>query len=282
MKKMTKVLSVTGGICAGVGVIFLGAGIALGGTADLADSISVRAADFRKVTEWLGSDEDEYWYDDINNLDPKQWQCVMAAGIKDLEIDMSAGYLEISPYDGKGIKVYTRHNDNRTEIDWEGEELDISSDLSSGFWKKGKAVKILVPKSQIFDSVTVYMSAGEAVIDSFKTEEIYVSADAASVTISGEVQAKTSEWSASAGSIEVNRLQSRDTDLDCSAGEIQMQMSGSKEDYLLYADISAGNLEYGGQEWSSLDQSFELGPDDAENNIDAECSAGNIIINFVK
>lgn len=282
MKKMTKVLAVIGGICAGVGVIFLGAGIAIGGASDLADAMSVRAADFRRAAEWLKPTEDEYWDDDIKNLDSKRWKCFTAAGVKDLSIDMASGYLEIGPYDGKEIKVYTRNNDNRTETEWNDEELDITSDVSSWFWKKGKAVKILVPESQIFDMVTIDLGASEADIDSFKTEEIYVSADAASVKITGEVQAKISEWSAGAGSIEVNKLQSRDTEIDCSAGEIQMKMSGSEEDYRLYGDISAGNLEYGSNKWSSLDQSIQLGSEDAENYIEAECSAGNIIIDFVK
>lgn len=282
MKKKTKIWAVTGGICAGVGVIFLGAGIALGGAADLADAISVKVSDFRRVAEWLRPGQEEYWDDDITNLDPDRWQCVSAAGIKDMDIEMEAGYLEIGQYDGDVIKVYTRNNDSRTEIDWEGEELDISSDMSSWFWNRGKAVKILIPQSQAFDFVSVEMDAGEAVLDSIKTSEMSVSADAASVTITGNVQTQSSEWSVNAGSLEVNSLQSKQTGFECAAGKIQVRMTGSEDDYSLYGDVSAGSLEYGSQEFSSLEQSFRFGDSNAKNIIDVECSAGSIVIDFIK
>lgn len=282
MKKKTRFLAITGGICAGVGVVFLGAGIVLGGTADLADAMSVKIKDFRRMTEWLRPEEEEYWDDDIHNLDSNRWKCFNATGIRDLEIELEAGYLEISPYDGKDIKVYTQNNDTRTEIEWDGMGLNISSELSSWFWKKGKAVKVLVPESQIFEMVYLDLSAGEAVIDSFKSDEIYVSADAASVTITGEVQVKNSEWSVGAGSIEINRLQSKTTELDCSAGEIQVIMSGSEMDYFLNGDVSAGSLEYGDSEWDGLSQSVQAGDEKAKKYIEAECSAGDIVIDFAE
>ena len=96
MKKLTKVLTITGGICAGLGLIFLIAGLILGGSSvDFMDAMSVQGKDFSGWVQKLKPSVGEYRDDDIENLDLNRWECTSAVGVKNLDIEMDAGYLEI-------------------------------------------------------------------------------------------------------------------------------------------------------------------------------------------
>lgn len=286
MKKKTKILAITGGICAGVGIVFLAAGIFVGGgRIDWDDAFSVRDADVRRLSGIFMQNSDNYsdgWYDDIDNLDPERWDCTAVSGIKDLDIDLSAGYLEIKQYEGREIQVYVQQNDRKTKIKQDGKELTIERDNESWFGKNSRAVKILIPETQIFDEVDIELKAMESSIDSMKANELNVSAAAASLEVTGEIQASESEWSIDAGELEVNCLVSRTTAIDGAAADIQVNMKGSQEDYFMDGEVNMGELLYGDQEWDDLKSSVQYGKKTAKNHIKVECSASDMQIEFTE
>lgn len=282
MKKITKILAITGGICAGAGVVFLTAGFFVGGgNINLSDAMSVRGQDLQKVASTLvAGDYSEGWDEDIENLDLTKWDCISAVGVKNLNIDMAAGYLDIRQYDGKDIKVYKQKNAGRIEIEQDGETLDIEQDGESLFNKRGEAVKVLVPENHIFNEVEIDLKAVEAMIESLKADEIDVTTGIASLEVTGEIQAKKSEWCVNAGELNIYDLKSKETYLECSAGSLYVNMSGKQEDYRLEGDISAASFYFGDSGWDSLSNSLQLGASDAKYYIEAECSAGDMEIQF--
>ena len=283
MKKFIKTLTIIGGICAGLGLIFLIIGLILGGgTIDFSDAVSVQESDVSRLIHKLTPIDSEYRDDDIENLDSERWECTSASGIKNLQIEMDAGYLEIKQYEGREIQVYIQQNDRKTKIEQEGDELDITRDGIQWLDRKGKAIKILVPKNHIFNEMDLKLNAVDGVIDSLKANELTVSANAASLEITDEIQTKTCEWTANAAEIEIQKLMSRETDLDCSAGTIRVTMEGDISDYYLEGKVSAGSLEYAHQEWDGFDDTFCQGEEDAKNRIEAKCAAGDITIDFTK
>ena len=123
MKKLIKTLTITGGICAGLGLIFLIIGLILGGgTIDFSDAMSVQGSDVSSLIHKLTPIDSEYRDDDIENLDSERWECTSASGIKNLQIEMDAGYLEIKQYEGREIQVYIQQNDRKTKIEQEGDD----------------------------------------------------------------------------------------------------------------------------------------------------------------
>lgn len=282
MKKLTKVLTITGGICAGLGLIFLITGLVLGGSSvDFMDAMSVQGKDFSGWVQKLKPSVGEYRDDDIENLDLNRWECTSAVGVKNLDIEMDAGYLEIRQYEGKEIQVYIQKNDRKTKVNQEGDELKISSDGVQWLDKEGKAVKIRIPQNHIFNEVEMELNAVDSSVDVLKANELNVSANAASLEITDEVQTKTCEWSANAADIEIQKLVSRKTDFDCNTGAIHATMEGNVSDYYLEGNVSAGSLEYADQEWDGFENTFCRGDNTAKNRIEAECSAGDITIKFM-
>ena len=282
MKKLTKMLTITGGICAGLGLIFLIVGLVLGGNSvDFMDAMSVQGKDFSGWIQKMKPTVGEYRDDDIENLNLNRWKCISASGVKNMDIEMDAGYLEIRQYDGQEIQVYVQKNDRKVEVNQEGDELNISRDGIQWMDKNGKAIKIRIPQNYIFNEVELELNAVDSSIDVLKTNELNVSANAASLEITDEIQAKTCECSVNAGDVEIQKLMSRETDFDCKAGAISVTMEGSVSDYYMEGNVSAGSLEYDDQEWDGFDNTFCRGDNNAKNRIEAECSAGDIAIKFM-
>ena len=77
MKKLTKMLTITGGICAGLGLIFLIVGLVLGGNSvDFMDAMSVQGKDFSGWIQKMKPTVGEYRDDDIENLNLNRWKCI--------------------------------------------------------------------------------------------------------------------------------------------------------------------------------------------------------------
>lgn len=276
MSKWTKGLGIAGGICIGVGIIILGAGVILGrGSVDMLDAMSVRGSDFSGIIDLFSNKDDRYWYDDIEDLDSSRWNCTAVSDVKELNVDMAAGYLEIKRYAGNDVKVYILNSDRRTKISQDGKELEIQQDEAVI-----EPIKILIPQDTVFDSVDLEVQAGECEVDGFSAKELEVSVGTGEMLISGAVYIKESQWNVKAGELVVDQLTSQESDFECGAGSMEVTMTGKQDDYYLNGKVSAGSLEFGDNIWEGLFEHFDYGSDSALNHVKAECAAGEIVIDF--
>ncbi|NCC43473.1 MAG: hypothetical protein EOM18_07790, partial [Clostridia bacterium] len=202
-------------------------------------------------------------------------------GIKELNISLDAGVVQIEQYDGKDVKVYLKKDDNKTKVNSEGRELVIDYDSSiSIFRAHGKSVKVMIPENQVFNEVDIEVGAGEGIIDNIKTTEFDAEVGAGTLRVTGSVQAERSNWDVAAGSLEIANLASKDTKMECAVGEIQATLDGNEEDYSMKGDIGVGALYFGGSAWEGLGQNVEYGNEKAKNTISIECATGEVNIDF--
>lgn len=276
MKKCMKILAAAGGIFAGVGLIFLIAGLILsGGRIDWEDVFSVNEKDLLKYSIRLGDDSDDQNVSMV--VDSGAWKCTTVSGVRDLDIEMAVGDLQISTYNGKEIKVYVDESDSKTEVVQDGDELEIR--VKNRWWAdKDRKVRIHIPEDYAWKEVDLNLKAASGLIESLKAKELSVSVGASSLEMTGKVEAETSEWSLGAGTIDVKQLSSDNISVQCAAGEVILGLDGAEEDYFLDGEVSAGSLSLGNNSWDGVGQDVQYGSKNAKHKIDVECAAGNIEI----
>ena len=190
---------------------------------------------------------------------------------------MAVGDLQISTHTGKDIKVYVDQSDSKTEVNQDGDELEIR--VKNRWWEdKDRKVRIRIPEDYVWKEVDLDLKAANGLVESLKAKELSVSVGASSLEMTGKVEAETSEWSLGAGSIDVKQLASDDISVQCAAGEVVLGLDGEEEDYFLDGEVSAGSLSFGNNCWDGVGQDVQYGNKNAKHRIDAECAAGNIEI----
>ncbi|MGN1184459.1 MAG: hypothetical protein ACI4R7_04445 [Oliverpabstia sp.] len=276
MKKCMKILAAAGGIFAGVGLIFLIAGLILsGGSIDWGDVFSVNGKDLLKYNIRLGDDSDDQNVSMV--VDSGVWKCTTVSGVRNLDIEMAVGDLQISTYTGKDIKVYVDQSDSKTEVVQDGDELEIR--VKNRWWEdKDRKVRIRIPEDYVWKEVDLDLKAANGLVESLKAKELSVIVGAASLEMTGKVEAEISEWSLGVGSIDVKQLASDDISVQCAAGEVLLGLDGEEEDYFLDGEVSAGSLSLGNNSWDGVGQDVQYGSKNAKHRIDVECAAGNIEI----
>ena len=96
MKKCMKILAAAGGVFAGVGLIFLIAGLILsGGSIDWEDVFSINGKDLLKYNIRLGDDKEAQEWDEDFFEDSGDWKCTTVSGVRNLDIEMAVGDLQI-------------------------------------------------------------------------------------------------------------------------------------------------------------------------------------------
>ena len=162
MKKCMKILAAAGGIFAGVGLIFLIAGLILsGGSIDWGDVFSVNGKDLLKYNIRLGDDSDNQNVSMV--VDSGVWKCTTVSGVRNLDIEMAVGDLQISTYTGKDIKVYVDQSDSKTEVNQDGDELEIC--VKNRWWAdKDRKVRIHIPEDYAWKEVDLNLKAANGLI----------------------------------------------------------------------------------------------------------------------
>ncbi|MBS6194194.1 MAG: DUF4097 family beta strand repeat protein [Clostridiales bacterium] len=287
MKKLNKVLLIISGICGGTGIVLFLAGILMGVSRhDILSSMSITVKDFgKRVGNIVTAEMDDTWKGDWEELDLNEWQVEQYKDIKELDINIDIGQLDIQEYNGEILQVFFRKEDHLTEVKQDGRELKIrqanGADLFSidGNWP----VKVMVPKGHEFTEVDIEIGAGEGSITSLKSDEMNGKVGAGSLEVTETVQAVTSEWSVGAGSLYLNHLISKETDLECAVGEIIATLDGEEADYCMKGDLGVGSLMFGEGEWmDSIGQKVEYGDDSAKRMVNVECGTGEVQVDFTE
>lgn len=283
MKKINKMLLIASAVCGGAGILLLLIGIFMGVTWEqIQDAVLVTAED---TSFWIEKGN-ENWSDAMELLEEEKAETF--SGIRDLQLTMRGGYFDLETYEGDKIKVVLNEKDNQTEVVQDGRELKIvqkpirilGNDLEK--IEKKHPIKILIPEKYLFDSVKMHMGAAEGICGAIRTSELDVEIDVGSLEMNEIVQATESSFSADAGEIRVEELQSRETDMECNAGEISITMNGKKEDYRMKGEVNVGTVWYGGEEWDNISQDFQWESEKAKNKIDISCNVGDVTVDFLE
>ena len=141
--------------------------------------------------------------------------------------------------------------------DW-GERMDVT--INAGTVSFGELT---------VDKLKVKINAGAMSASKIDCQQVKCELNAGGFEVK-EIVCDTFDCDISAGSVDVKKLDSRDIKIDVSAGAANLNVAGSKSDYNIKVDKSAGSCNVSNQTGA-----------DPTKHIDVDISAGSVTIKFV-
>ena len=145
---------------------------------------------------------------------------------------------------------------NIGDSDW-GERIDVT--INAGTVTFGELT---------VDKLTVKINAGKMSANKIDCQQVTCELNAGGFEVK-EIACDTFDCDISAGSVDVKKLDSRSIKVDVSAGAANLNVAGSKSDYNIKVDKSAGSCNVSNQTGA-----------DSTKHIDVDVSAGSVTITF--
>lgn len=178
--------------------------------------------------------------------------------VEHLSIEVQAGEAEIKVISGDEIKISGLQSFDHVGYDKEDRELSVFREINEH--NSEEPLLIEIPENKKFRELDLHVEAGE-------------------IRTFGKLSAKESSLSVEAGNLETELLDSVDSDLDCSVGNLKVTFTGKREDYEVHAECDMGNFILDGEISSGwVENTF--GTVGSQKTIEAECSVGNMEIVF--
>lgn len=257
---------------------------------------------------WFGDDDWNYEMDssDIYDKDHEVLQGELATVypdsgtvIKELDINLggcsfetrisetgefyvkSSGMQKIQVYEERGV-LYIKSVNTR---------LKLTSDFGT--------VILYVPEGQYYDEVNIELGAGKMTFDDLDAKKISLEVGAGAI-LCKSITAEKLKASVGMGQIELKEMDideldaeigmgeflgtgivNKSADLECSMGNLDLKLDGSKQDYNYKLDAAAGNVDIGRDSFSGLATSRWI-DNNAARTLNIKCSMGNISIRFTE
>lgn len=270
MKKLIKIMLITALILGILGAIFVGAGFMTGASfSDFkanGNNIDVRFA--RVIANWINHgnshdwDEEEEWDDDsidLNMMKSKDGTKALEADkVESIRVEVQAGKAEIRVISGDEIRISGLHSFDHVRYNKEEKELSVFREMKEHHSEKPLLIEI--PEKKKFRELDLHVEAGE-------------------IRTFGKLSVKESSLSVEAGNLETELLDSDDSDLECSVGNLKAVFTGKLADYEVHAECDMGNFILDG-EISSGWMENTFGTVGSQKTIEAENSVGNMEIAF--
>lgn len=273
MKKVIKGMLISSGAFLVVGLALLLSGFLLGATwSQVGNALTSGRYSFGNRWSWYN--HDDYDEDDSRTISSGQYDL---KDIKKLSVNMAAGDLKIKTGNTNKFEVENDQSRGRLLLDESGDSLDIT--FKGRNWRNGGKATLWVPKDFEFEAVDLYMGAGNMTIDTLHAKNLEVEVAAGNLECNGKIYADKSQWEIRAGHIKTKWLDSNQTNLVCSAGELKVGFAGSASNYNLEGECTAGEVKYNGDKFL-WDSSIEKTNNNAKRSIDVDCTAGKINIDF--
>lgn len=179
----------------------------------------------------------------------------------DLEISLKYDELLIQEYDGDKIRVNVANDAKNDVVVKETSGKITITDTRSGNVKKKKQIKVIVPSGKDFDTISLGVDMG---------------------TIDLECDLKVQELSVEvgAGTIDIDQLDIQKLNADCSAGEIDMVVTGKEKDYNYDLSCGMGEINLEDSEYSGIGIEKNISNEGARKDMVLECGMGEIDVEF--
>lgn len=212
--------------------------------------------------------------------------------INEIEIKFNAGQLETVFYEGNCIKVeYSSCKRFTTTCSEKGGKLSISTSsirwISIGFWMSSiPKTTIYIPYGWTVDidavvnagtvklvngnygDVKIKMNAGAVNLGDIVANKVNLDVNAGALNVASAF-CNAFSCDVSAGSVKVSKLTCDQIGVDVSAGSVNIKVDGSKSQYTVRTDVSAGSCNLSNQSGS-----------DPNKKITVDVSAGSATITF--
>lgn len=282
MKKITKVFLFTALGLAVAGTVLIGAGMASGASLnDFHESAAKSGNGFFRL-RWLERLDNrlehfgermeyhmEKWADDDweeEDWDHDDWaleeghisiQAFSASQVEQMTVETYGGKVEIKKSTGDEIQISNITTMDTVQFEEEDRELYI---YRQEIDENQKPLVIEVPENKRFQ-----------VLD--------LQSIASNIMVEGKIQAEETTLYTEAGNLEVELLDSKETDMECYAGNLEVRHTGKLDDYELELESDACKIELDGKSYSGFQEGI-FGAMNSTKTIDVEANAGNLEISF--
>ena len=199
----------------------------------------------------------------------------------DLEISLKYDELLIQEYDGDKIRVNVANDAKNDVVVKETSGKITITDTRSGNVKKKKQIKVIVPSGKDFDTVSLGVDMGTIDLEcDLKVQELSVEVGAGEFSGYGNITAAYCDLQVGAGTIDIDQLDIQNLNADCSAGEIDMVVTGKEKDYNYDLSCGMGEINLEDSEYSGIGIEKNISNEGARKDMVLECGMGEIDVEF--
>lgn len=199
----------------------------------------------------------------------------------DLEISLKYDELLIQEYDGDKIRVNVANDAKNDVVVKETSGKITITDTHSGNVKKKKQIKVIVPSGKDFDTVSLGVDMGTIDLEcDLKVQELSVEVGAGEFSGYGNITAAYCDLQVGAGTIDIDQLDIQKLNADCSAGEIDMVVTGKEKDYNYDLSCGMGEINLEDSEYSGIGIEKNISNEGARKDMVLECGMGEIDVEF--
>lgn len=302
MKKGWKIFWIVCASVAGIGVVLAVVGVIMGATFG-----SIQAAfwnyghrteqRFEAIEETVevedDFDEDEFldgadWDDRASNAEViSNGSTVHLDGIRQLDVELSHLRIVLEESTGTELEFQTSNipEDAAGELvlKQEGEELDVFIRNEQN-WKaimknRGEVgtLTMQIPKNQL--TQMSFSIAGGGVLEAaqVQTGELDIEVGAGLIQLQN-VQVDALDLEVGAGDASVTGTINREASIDCGIGTVDLQLTGTQQDYSYSIECGAGVIQIGNDVYSGISNGKTIMNGGAM--IEMECGAGEVTVGF--
>lgn len=199
----------------------------------------------------------------------------------DLEISLKYDELLIQEYDGDKIRVNVANDAKNDVVVKETSGKITITDTRSGNVKKKKQIKVIVPSGKDFDTVSLGVDMGTIDLEcDLKVQELSMEVGAGEFSGYGNITAAYCDLQVGAGTIDIDQLDIQKLNADCSAGEIDMVVTGKEKDYNYDLSCGMGEINLEDSEYSGIGIEKNISNEGARKDMVLECGMGEIDVEF--
>lgn len=199
----------------------------------------------------------------------------------DLEISLKYDELLIQEYDGDKIRVNVANDAKNDVVVKETSGKITITDTRSGNVKKKKQIKVIVPSEKDFDTISLGVDMGTIDLEcDLKVQELSVEVGAGEFSGYGNITAAYCDLQVGAGTIDIDQLDIQKLNADCSAGEIDMVVTGKEKDYNYDLSCGMGEINLEDSEYSGIGIEKNISNEGARKDMVLECGMGEIDVEF--
>ena len=289
MKKFSKIMLITAGAFAAVGLSFSTVGAVMGAAAgDVRLLRSVK--EHISETDWDDDWDDDDW-DDDDHEDSRHAGSVKSSekdGIdayettvpEELEIDLKNGVLIMDTHEGTELLIEVEGDEKHSVEVKEGEKTvkirkkETRPDTTT--------VTVYYPESTFFSKVDLELNAGKIEICSdLLAEELSIQTGAGEVINSGTIDVTECDLEVGAGSIELTGLSAREISGECGIGSLALEIDGEQSEFYYEIECGVGKIEIGDDSYSGMAGKKTAGNKNADRKMELECGIGDITVDFI-
>ncbi len=294
MRKFRKIFLIISAILAAVGIIFIIAGVSMGGTYTVADDILGGKLSFGIDSGYFVEDSDT---ENMNDLGEEN--TFSKEEVKSIVLDGKYGEYEVNVWDSDNYAIQGVKGTDQIKYSLENGVMKVSA-TSKKLWYRGANVKavIYVPKDVILESAKLNVSAGTLICSDIKTQTLEVNIGAGEGQLYN-IEATDAKLNVGAGDGEIkdSRLVNCDlkvglgdfdvegtiggnVDIDCGMGNVEMNLTNLYSDFNYTAEVGAGDVEIGDRNYSGISHNINLN-NASDKTMNIKCGMGDVSVDFV-